>query len=239
MNSNLSSSDAPSKIADKVIEQARISIGVDLGQAHDPTTIAVVRCLRFVRVARVPRAPRSIFGNEDGWRELEARPSLFQCGYLERVPLGTTYPGVVAHVARLMSLPMWEGNVGLAIDKTGVGAPVADLFKSAGISFAAVTITGGDSESHEGNDHRVPKITLVSRLQALLHEGRLLIQKDLPEALNLVRELQDFRVNYTASGNLTFGAREGRHDDLVLALAIAVWRASRPSERAIIRTLML
>ncbi|HEY1504111.1 MAG TPA: hypothetical protein VGF92_07415 [Stellaceae bacterium] len=206
-----------------VTEKARFVIGLDLGQAHDPTAIAGVKHLRFVHAVKV--AAR---GNDDDWREKDARPSVFQCGYLERVPLGTTYPGIVAHVARLMSLPVWDGNVSLAIDKTGVGAPVADLFKSAGISFAAVTITGGDSETSHNNDWRVPKITLVSRLQALLHEGRLLIQKDLPEAPNLVRELQDFRVTYTASGNLTFGAREGRHDDLVLALAIAVWRASKP-----------
>jgi hypothetical protein len=68
-------------------------------------------------------------------------------------------------------------------------------------------------------------MTLVSALQALLHEGRLHIQKELPEAAELVRELQDFRVKYTEGGHLTFSAREGRHDDLVLALAIAVWRA--------------
>jgi len=41
----------------------------------------------------------------------------------------------------------------------------------------------------------------------------------------LVRELQDFRVEYTAAGHLTFNARSGKHDDLVLTLAIAVWRA--------------
>jgi hypothetical protein len=41
----------------------------------------------------------------------------------------------------------------------------------------------------------------------------------------LVRELQDFRVEFTATGHLTFNARSGKHDDLVLALAIAVWRA--------------
>jgi len=41
----------------------------------------------------------------------------------------------------------------------------------------------------------------------------------------LVRELQDFRVEFTAAGHLTFNARSGKHDDLVLALAIAVWRA--------------
>jgi hypothetical protein len=68
-------------------------------------------------------------------------------------------------------------------------------------------------------------LTLVSRLQALLHEGRLKIQKELPEAETLVRELQDFRVEFTPVGHLTFNARSGKHDDLVLALAIAVWRA--------------
>jgi hypothetical protein len=37
--------------------------------------------------------------------------------------------------------------------------------------------------------------------------------------------MQDFRVEFTASGTLTFNARSGKHDDLVLALAIACWRA--------------
>jgi hypothetical protein len=62
-------------------------------------------------------------------------------------------------------------------------------------------------------------------LQALLHQGRLRILRQLPEAETLARELQDFRVEYTQAGNLAFNARSGRHDDLVLALAIAVWRA--------------
>jgi hypothetical protein len=48
----------------------------------------------------------------------------------------------------------------------------------------------------------------------------------LVDAEALVQELQDFRVNYTDSGRLQFGAREGKHDDLVLGLAIAVWLAS-------------
>ena len=71
----------------------------------------------------------------------------------------------------------------------------------------------------------MPKLTLVSRLQVLLHEGRLKTQRELAEAETLVRELQDFRVDFTAAGHLTFNARSGKHDDLVLALAIAVWRA--------------
>jgi hypothetical protein len=41
----------------------------------------------------------------------------------------------------------------------------------------------------------------------------------------LRQEFSEFRMRTTDSGRLTFGAREGRHDDLILALAVAVWRA--------------
>jgi hypothetical protein len=40
-----------------------------------------------------------------------------------------------------------------------------------------------------------------------------------------VAELRDFRAEVTDSGYWRFGARAGKHDDLVLAVAIALWRA--------------
>jgi hypothetical protein len=150
--------------------------------------------------------------------------TIFQVGHLERVPLGTTYPAVVLHVGRLLArLP--EGTE-LCVDYTGVGRPVFDLFRYSRTSLIGVLITSGVTEATIDGIAHVPKLVLVSRLQALLHEGRLKIQKDLPEAKNLVSELMDFRVQYTAAGHLTFNAREGKHDDLVLALAIACYRAA-------------
>jgi len=150
-------------------------------------------------------------------------PPIFQIGYLERVPLGTPYPGIVAHVGRLLKkLP---GDPELVIDFTGVGRPIFDMFVYSRIYPTGVVITGGNTETRDGVTCSVPKLTLVSRLQALLHEGRLKILRELDEAETLVRELQDFRVEFTAAGHLTFNARSGKHDDLVLALAIAVWRA--------------
>src|SRR5215813_7038573 len=150
-------------------------------------------------------------------------PPIFQVGHLERLPLGTSYPGIVAHVGRLMTkLP---GRPELVIDYTGVGRPVFDMFVYSGISPVGVVITSGAVETHHRMTWSVPKLTLVSRLQALLHEGRLKIQRELNEAETLARELQDFRCEFTAAGHLTFNARSGRHDDLVLALAIAIWRA--------------
>lgn len=148
---------------------------------------------------------------------------VYRVGYLERLPIGTPYPSIVAHVGGLLArLPGAE----LVIDFTGVGRPVFDMFRFSGITPIGVLITSGAAETGSGWVYGVPKLDLVSRLQALLHEGRLKIHKDLAEADTLVRELQDFRCEYTAAGHVTFNARSGKHDDLVLALAIAVWRAA-------------
>src|SRR5438874_2351907 len=154
-------------------------IGLDLGQSRDPTAIAVVRTL-----------PR--FGEAGRDRFLEDGAEVYQCGHLERLPLGTPYPAIIRHVAGLLDrLP---GGTELVIDFTGVGRPVFDMFEMAGIDPIGVLITGGTAESGDGRIYSVPKINLVSGLQALLHEERLKIHRDLPEALALVAELQDFRI---------------------------------------------
>jgi len=150
-------------------------------------------------------------------------PAIFQVGHLERLPLGTPYPAIVARVGRLLTeLP---GDPELVIDFTGVGRPIFDMFVYSGIFPIGVVITAGNAETRDGMTCFVPKLTLVSHLQALLHQGRLKILRELDEAETLVRELQDFRVDFTAAGHLTFKARSGKHDDLVLALGIATWRA--------------
>ena len=154
---------------------------------------------------------------------IQPPPPIFRVGHLERLPLGTPYPAIVAHVGRLLTkLP---GHPELVIDFTGVGRPVFDMFVYSGIYPIGVVITGGTTETRDGRICSVPKLDLVSRLQILLHEVRLKILRKLDEAETLVRELLDFRMEYTAAGHMTFNARSGKHDDLVLALAIAVWRA--------------
>ncbi len=180
----------------------RYTVGVDLGQSHDPTAIAVIR--------RIDDDP--------------ARP-VFQVGHLERLPLNTPYPGVVQHVMNNLSRPPLAGKSELVIDFTGVGRPVFDMFDGRGISPIGVTITNGDAVTRDGMTWRVPKLSLISRLQALLHDGRLKIHKALADAPALVAELQEFRAEVTNSGYWRFGARSGKHDDLVLAVAIALWRA--------------
>ncbi len=92
----------------------------------------------------------------------------------------------------------------------------------------AVTITGGITPSRDSDGYRVPKRDLVSTLQVLLQTQRLKVAQGLPDAAVLVQELLNFQVKITDAANDTYGAwREGTHDDLVLAVALAVWDAER------------
>ncbi|HEY7309269.1 MAG TPA: hypothetical protein VH643_07940 [Gemmataceae bacterium] len=67
-------------------------------------------------------------------------------------------------------------------------------------------------------------LALISKLQVLLQARRLQVARTLPEAAVLVKELENFRVKITAARPETFASwREGQHDDLVLAAALAAW----------------
>jgi len=149
----------------------------------------------------------------------------FHVRHLERLPLGTTYPGIVEHVQRLMNRAPLVPTDTLVIDYTGCGRPAYDIFVSRGMSPIGVAICSGDSVNFNGLTYTVPKGLLIARVTALLHEGRLKIAKELADAPALVEELGNFRATVTESGRWTYGARSGAHDDLVLALAIALWRA--------------
>ncbi len=205
MTSNLSSPAPLDDIPANSARHERYVVGCDLGQSQDPTAIAVVR--RIDDEAQDPGR------------------ALFQVGHLERLPLGTPYPGVVRYVSGMLGSARLRGKSELVIDFTGVGRPVFDMFNAHGMSPIGVAITAGDAVTNEGMIYRVPKLVLISRVQALLHDGRLKIHKALPDAPALVAELQDFRAEVTDSGYWKFGARSGKHDDLVLAVAIALWRA--------------
>ncbi len=141
-----------------------------------------------------------------------------------------------------MRTPPLRDNSVLAVDATGVGRPVVDQLKALGLSFKSVVITSGHRGFRDGDTYRVPKKDLISRPQVLLQEGnrRLKIAPSLPEAGTLVQELLTFRHKISDAGNDTYGPwREGQHDDLLLALCLAVWAADRrspPVDEALVST---
>jgi hypothetical protein len=183
---------------------SRFHVGLDLGQANDYTAIAVVE-------------------TDPGGGDL------LLVRHLERFR-HTLYPEVADRIGVLMDSPELAGKTELAIDATGVGPAVTDIFAKRGRSFKAVKIHGGDAESYDKGVWRVPKRNLVSALQVALQTGTLKIASSLPLAEVLREELLNFRVKVNiATGHDSYEHwREGDHDDLVLAAAMAVWSARVP-----------
>jgi hypothetical protein len=191
-------------------------IGLDLGQATDPSALAVLEQTRPARE------------DEDAYAVREA---IYAVRELRRWPLGTAYPAIVAEVGRLVSTPPLP-NCQLVIDGTGCGRAVVDLFRLSAIrpSVRPVLITAGHAVSSDEHGYtHVAKVQLVSTMMALMGTRRLKFAKQLPLAKTVEKELQTFKAKITNKGNETFEAdwREGAHDDLVLAVALAAWIAEQ------------
>jgi hypothetical protein len=143
------------------------------------------------------------------------------------MPLGTPYPAIVRHVATILERPELKGETSLVVDATGCGRPVIDMIRQRGLNPVPITIHGGDQVTFDAG-WRVPKRDLVSILQVTLQTERLKFAKELPAVETLVQELLAFRVKISEQGHDSYGSwREGSHDDLVLALACAVWFGER------------
>ncbi len=110
-------------------------------------------------------------------------------------------------------------------DAGGPGRPVVDVLRKDGFEPVAVLITGGKRMGIGAGGVTVPKRVLVQALQAVFTSGRLKVAKGLPLADALLDELAGFQEKITARGHDTYAARAGEHDDLVLAVALAVWFA--------------
>jgi len=74
----------------------------------------------------------------------------------------------------------------------------------------------------------ISKRDLVVGLQVLFQNRQLAVAAEMPDIGTFLTELQNFKVKInTIKATDTYEAREGKHDDLVLAVAIAAWRAAR------------
>jgi hypothetical protein len=184
-------------------------VGLYLGQSQDFSALAVIE------------------------RSGDSRDTYqFVCNHLQRWKLRTSYPQIVADAVEMMnSTPLQSGRRRrmLAVDATGVGAPVIDLFERSKHNsyLEPIQITGGSEVTKEHGVTRVPKRNLVSTVQVYLQSGRLKIAGKLPEADTLARELQNFQVKINDNAHDSYGAwRDGTHDDLVLAVALALWTAT-------------
>ena len=116
-------------------------VGLDLGQASDPTALVILArpAAQDVAAARLP--------------------PVYEVPHLRRWPLGTSYPAIVADVGKLLARPELAGAV-LVVDQTGVGRPVVDFFKKELSSpwLVPVTITSGQAVTVADDGRRGPVV---------------------------------------------------------------------------------
>ena len=180
-------------------------LGLDLGQAGDYTALAVAE--------QVP---------------VKGGDPMFHVRHLQRFALQTTYPDLCDQVAAMTKTKDLAGKYLLLPDATGVGRPVVDMLRKAGLHMVPITITGGDDVGRNDIGLTVPKRDLVSSVLVLLQSSRLKFAEGLPDVRTLINELLAFRAKISDAGHDSYGAwRESAHDDLVLAVAMAAWYATR------------
>jgi hypothetical protein len=200
--------------------EKRYLVGLDLGQANDYTALSILK---------------------QEWHLLHNRYE-YELQYLDRVR-GMPYPAIVTKVQGMLKSENLQASEPplLIIDKTGVGAPVCDLFNpkfmsmndrfqnnlvATNKSVIEITITSGHTPSRVVGGYHVPKRDLIFALLAIFQSERLKIAEALPLAKPLVGELTNLKLKINTNGHDSYSAwRETEHDDLVLSLALASWYA--------------
>ena len=201
--------------------------GVDLGQKQDHSTIVVIE-----REVQTWYSRNPVTFNNDRHDEV-----MLVVTMAERIALGTPYLEVsrrVAAVAR--ECGSRGGRSLLAVDTTGVGAAVLEMLRQESLGktyLLPVLITDGDREQCVNGQWRVPKKDLVAVVTGRLERRELGVAAGV-RASELVEEMRGFGVKVKGGGGERY---EGKRDDLVIGLCLAVWAAGLADygERAEVR----
>lgn len=216
------------------------TVGLDLGQSRDFSALVVAERVHVIVPPSedIPPLDAYTYGDRDVVDEYHVR-------FVQTWKLGTPYDVVVDDVAELMQTPAFRRRAVLCFDATGVGGAVSDLLSAAYrqgrlgdhwpkrfnlvAGFSSRALEKGGRSAGGGSVH---KGDLVARLVRLHETGRIVVPPGLPGAEDLVKQLRAFKLKQNArTGNVTYeAARESDHDDLVIALALAVWLRHRHDE---------
>lgn len=133
---------------------------------------------------------------------------------VERWPLGIEYPEIISRLR-----PLIKAADHTYLDESGVGDPVCSTLQGAGLAITGIRIIGRGNGKRAGSNWTVPKRLLVQALLQAL--GRIQITAPDPGRSALRSELIAF--NQLTGRHTRFEAKSGKHDDLVIAAALAVF----------------
>jgi Terminase RNaseH-like domain/Terminase large subunit, T4likevirus-type, N-terminal len=108
-------------------------------------------------------------------------------------------------------------NASVGIDSTGIGDPIVETLRAAGISCEPYKIGGSTAKQQ-----------LIEKLRIAIENARVTIPYNRVTTI-LVEELKSFEYSFTDGGTIRYEAPSGKHDDCVIALALAFWFADVPA----------
>lgn len=110
--------------------------------------------------------------------------------------------------ARIQEIAFKYNNAMCVVDATGLGDPIVEDLRNGGVSVEPFKFSV--QSKHE----------LVERLAIALEQRQITFPHNLE---HLYDELMRYEYQITKQGNVKYGAPEGRHDDCVISLGLAVW----------------
>ena len=198
------------------MEDKKYILGLDLGMMQDYSALSMIEQVEIVE------------GGDIAKREMGTYYKVsYNLVHLQRFPLNTQYPEVVNRVKEMLENPDIAHNNHLVLDVTGLGEPVAQMFRAAGVNPVGITLTAGaevteTSGGYEG--YHVPKRQLVSALVVLVQSGRLKIAEGLEHGPAFEEEMQNFHylLDQKTGHDSYESVKDSVHDDLVISVAMGV-----------------
>jgi hypothetical protein len=133
------------------------------------------------------------------------------------------YPDQVDYIQQALARLRHPCDV--VLDNTGNFA-VGDECAKRGLRPVRISFTSGAEVTRIGyRKYGVPKALLVGNVDARLNSDELHFAKDLTEGEALKDELANIQRHVSAVGRNIYEARSGRHDDIVMSIACALWWA--------------
>lgn len=185
-------------------------ISLDPAQLHDHSALAVIECNPGACIR--PGGP-----DENVYRVVSLKRK-------QRLP----YTEIVSWCKKVFQNPKFQRGEGVSepqfvIDAGGVGRAILDMLTAEGIKATPIQLTGGEAESCVNGTYHVSKSFVIGKFLAAWDASRVQVPATASFLPILETELKAFRGAMTSQGRAKFEAEQGEHDDLVMALAQAVW----------------
>ena len=153
--------------------------------------------------------------------EYEGNPAMYWVRRIVKLAKGMPYDQQVKDVHELF---FQYQNAKIIIDRTGIGLAICDCIVAGGLQPVQVSLTGGDLMTKPAPGKvNLPKKDMVAAITKCIQEHRLKVVKGCENAALFKSELKSFQLKVSASGNNSYNAAPGSHDDTITAVGLCIW----------------